>query len=218
MGSDEDATASPDPRITRRQAIGAGTAVGAAALATCGLTRGAGSPGPTAASLGPADIVLRPGPSTVELGTRKAATWTYGGALPGREVRLQQGKGVRIRVDNALPEPTSIHWHGVRLRNPADGVPGLTQPEIAPGASFMYDFTPPDAGTFFLHSHQGMQFDRGLYAPLIVEARREELSPVAASGVCSWPAAPPRVRSCSWLLPVLAERHPGRRWSGRRRQ
>ncbi len=177
MGSDEDAAPSTGPRITRRQAIGAGAgAVGAAALVTYGLTRGGGNPGATPASIGPVDIVLRPTPSTIELGARKAATWTYGGTLPGREVRLQQGRRVRIRVDNALPEPTSIHWHGIRLRNAADGVPGLTQEEIAPGASFLYDFTPPDAGTFFLHSHQGMQLDRGLYAPLIVDARREELS------------------------------------------
>ncbi len=166
-----------DPRITRRRALvgGAGVA-GAAALAAYGLTSGKDAKGPTAASLGRADFVLRPGKSTVELGARKAETWTYGGALPGRELRLKQGERVRIRVDNGLPEPTSIHWHGIRLRNPADGVPGLTQKAIAPGASFLYDFTPPDAGTYFFHSHQGMQLDRGLHAALIIEPKREELS------------------------------------------
>ncbi|MGI8622037.1 MAG: multicopper oxidase domain-containing protein, partial [Solirubrobacteraceae bacterium] len=166
-----------DSRITRRQAIvgGAGVA-GVAALAAYGLTSGKDVRGPTAASLGRADFVLRPGESTVELGAKKAATWTYGGALPGRELRLKQGERVRIRVDNGLPEPTTVHWHGIRLRNPADGVPGLTQEAIAPGASFLYDFTPPDAGTYFFHSHQGMQLDRGLHAALIVEPKREELS------------------------------------------
>lgn len=69
-----------------------------------------------------------------------------------------------------------MHWHGIRLRNPADGVPDFTQDAIRPGDAFVYEFTPPDAGTYFFHSHVGTQLDRGLYAPLIVEAAREQLS------------------------------------------
>jgi FtsP/CotA-like multicopper oxidase with cupredoxin domain len=112
----------------------------------------------------------------VEIGARRVSTCTYDGGLPGPEVRLRQGRPVRIRVDNDLEEPTTIHWHGIRLReNDADGVPGLTQDAIAPGDSYLYEFTPPDAGTFFFHSHAGMQLDRGLYAPLIVEAADETL-------------------------------------------
>ena len=63
----------------------------------------------------------------------------------------------------------------MRLDNRADGVPGMTHDAIAPGASFLYEFTPPDAGTFFFHPHVGVQLDRGLYAPLIVEPRTETL-------------------------------------------
>jgi len=162
-----------DPRrLTRRQVLGAGAGVvGAAALGAYGVSRLSGS-----ADASPADIVLRARPGTVELGSRRAATWTFDGALPGRAVRLRQGKPIRIRVENDLPEPTSVHWHGIRLHNAAGGVPGFTQDAIEPGDSFVYAFTPPDAGTYFLHSHVGTQLDRGLYAPLIIEPVREELS------------------------------------------
>src|SRR6266508_1187155 len=70
-----------------------------------------------------------------------------------------------------LAEPTSVHWHGVRLPNAMDGVPGLTQAPVAPGASFDYRFRPPDAGTFWYrsHAHAAADLDRGLYGALIVE-------------------------------------------------
>jgi len=160
----------PDGGFTRRRLlVAAGAGAGALALGGYALGRGAGRPEP-------ADVVLRPRSGEVELGRRRLRTWTYDGQLPGREVRLRQGRPVRIRLDNELDEPTTIHWHGVRLRNnAADGVPGLTQDAVEPGESYLYEFTPPDAGTFFFHSHFGMQLDRGLYAPLIVEPRREEL-------------------------------------------
>ncbi|MDQ3371202.1 MAG: multicopper oxidase family protein [Actinomycetota bacterium] len=161
-----------DGTLTRRRFIAAGGA-GAAGLAIGGwaLGRATASSEPVRA-----DLVLRPRPSEVEIGGRQVATWTYDGGLPGPAVRLRQGRPVRIRVDNDLPEPTTVHWHGIRLReNDADGVPGLTQTAIEPGGSYMYEFTPPDAGTFFFHSHVGMQLDRGLYAPLIVEATNETL-------------------------------------------
>lgn len=164
--------------ITRRQAIAGGLA-GAGALiaggAALGLGRG-GVPLATGAAPGPVDHVLRPGPATIELGGPTARTWAYDGRLAGPELRLRQGEPVRIRVDNGLPEPTTVHWHGIRLANGMDGVPGLTQDPIAPGESFVYEFTPPDAGTYLYHSHVGLQLDRGLYGALIVEPRREELS------------------------------------------
>lgn len=154
--------------LTRREVLVAG-GVGAGALALGGvvLSRGGGEP--------EADITLRAVRSEVELGSRRAATWTYDGRLPGREVRLEQGKPVRIRLVNELKQPTTIHWHGIRLANEADGVPDLTQDAIAPGEDFVYEFTPPDAGTYFFHPHVGTQLDRGLYAALIVDPRREDL-------------------------------------------
>lgn len=156
-------------RLTRRQAIGAGAA-GLIAVGAYGITRLADD-----GSRPAADLVLKAGSTEIELGKRRARTWAFGDAVPARPIRLRQGESVRIRVDNDLPQPTSVHWHGVRLRNPADGVPGFTQPEIDEGGSFVYEFSPPDAGTFFFHTHVGVQLDRGLYGALIVEPRREEL-------------------------------------------
>ena len=78
---------------------------------------------------------LTPAPATVDLGGVRAATWAYGSVVPGPVIRATAGDLVRITVDNRLPAPTTVHWHGIRLRNEADGVPGLTQAPIAPGAA-----------------------------------------------------------------------------------
>lgn len=67
-----------------------------------------------------------------------------GGRLPGRELRLKQGEPVRVRLVNALEQPTSIHWHGIRLRNDADGVPGFTQEPVAVGDEFVCVHAVPD--------------------------------------------------------------------------
>jgi len=97
--------------------------------------------------------------------------WGYGGTVPGPEIRVKQGGEVKARLVNTIGEPTTIHWHGVRLDNAMDGVAHLTQHPVEPGKSFDYRFTAPDAGTFWYHphSHQAMQQDRGLYGLLIVE-------------------------------------------------
>ena len=74
--------------------------------------------------------------------------WTYNGTVPGPELRVTLGDTVRVVLENQLPEATSIHWHGVRVPHSMDGVPGVTQPAIEPGETFIYEFTPPDAGTY----------------------------------------------------------------------
>ncbi len=74
-----------------------------------------------------------------------------------------------MRVDNRLPQPTAVHWHGLAIRNDMDGVPNLTQPEIAPGAAMDYEFALPRPGTYFYHAHHGVQRERGLYGPLIID-------------------------------------------------
>ncbi|CDX19925.1 Multicopper oxidase, type 3 [Mesorhizobium sp. ORS 3324] len=111
-------------------------------------------------------------------------TWAYNGTVPGPVLRLRQGQPVRITVENSLAEDTTVHWHGIRLPNAMDGVPGLTQPPIAPGASFTYEFTPPDAGTFWYHPHADslVQLGRGLAGALIVE----EAEPVAFDRDLIW--------------------------------
>ena len=122
-----------------------------------------------AASAPVREVALRPQPTMVDLGGVQVQTWTYGGQLPGQEIRLARGEVLRADATNALPAPTTLHWHGIALRNDMDGTPGITQPEIAAGGTFRYEFTVPDAGTYWLHPHVGVQLDRGLYAPLIVE-------------------------------------------------
>jgi FtsP/CotA-like multicopper oxidase with cupredoxin domain len=113
----------------------------------------------------------------VELGGgRSVRTWTYGGELPGTEIRLTAGDTLAASVVNHLPDTTSAHWHGLALRNDMDGVPDLTQAPIAPGGEFAYRFAVDRPGTYWFHPHTGVQVDRGLYAPLIVEDPREPLS------------------------------------------
>ncbi|QLY29005.1 multicopper oxidase family protein [Nocardia huaxiensis] len=115
------------------------------------------------------NVSLRSTPATVDLGGVRVDTWTYGSGLPGPEIRVRKGEVLRAELTNALPEPTTVHWHGIALRNDMDGVPDLTQPAVAAGSTFGYEFTVPDSGTYFYHSHVGVQLDRGLYGPLIVE-------------------------------------------------
>lgn len=105
----------------------------------------------------------------VDLGGPVVSTWTYDGQLPAREIRVRAGDVIEARLVNQLPADTSIHWHGLALRNDMDGVPDLTQPAVRPGETFTYRFTAPTPGTYWLHPHAGTQLDRGLYAPLVVE-------------------------------------------------
>ncbi|MDI3289305.1 multicopper oxidase family protein [Polyangium sp. 15x6] len=97
--------------------------------------------------------------------------WTYNGQVPGPELRVRLGETVRVRFTNRLPQPTTIHWHGVRVPNDMDGVPTQSRPAIKPGESFVYEFTPKDAGTFWFHPHirSSEQVERGLFGVLIVE-------------------------------------------------
>ena len=79
--------------------------------------------------------------------------WGYNGSTPGPTIEVTQGDRVRLYVTNRLPEPTTMHWHGVILPNGMDGVSGLTQKPIQPGETFLYEFTFKDAGTFMYHPH-----------------------------------------------------------------
>ena len=151
-----------------------------AALAACTSSSSgmAGMPSrtfgpPTPVSPSPGQKVLEKTltarPVSLDLGGRTVATWAYDGALPGPLVRATAGDFLRLTLDNQLPADTTIHWHGIRLRNAADGVPGLTQDPVKTGGKFVYEFTAPDPGTYFFHPHVGVQLDRGLYAPMIID-------------------------------------------------
>ena len=73
----------------------------------------------------------------------ETAVWSYNGTVPGLEIRLRQGERLRIAIENQLSEETTVHWHGLGVPNPMDGVPHLTQRPIGPGESFVYEFRRP---------------------------------------------------------------------------
>lgn len=112
---------------------------------------------------------LRAAPTTVDLGGRTARTWAYDGSVPGPEIRVSAGDELRVALSNDLPDPTTVHWHGLAIRNDMDGVPDLTMDPVAASSSFDYAFVVPDPGTYWFHSHVGVQLDTGMSAPLIVE-------------------------------------------------
>jgi FtsP/CotA-like multicopper oxidase with cupredoxin domain len=130
--------------------------------------------------------------------------WTYNGVEPGPVLRLRQGAPFRAAVENRLAEATTVHWHGIRLPNAMDGVPGLTQPTIPPGGRFDYAFTPPDAGTFWYHSHDDslVQMGRGLAGALIVE----ESEPPAVDRELLWTIQDWRLEPDAQIAPGFSNR------------
>ncbi len=164
--------------VSRREVLRAGTALAVTALML--------EP-PRASATEATEYRISPGRVRVALKREQGSAievWAYDGRIPGPEIRLRQGEPVRIVVENRLTEDTTIHWHGIRLPNAMDGVPGLTQPPIKPGGSFVYEFTPPDAGTFWYHPHADslQQLGRGLAGALIVE----EAEPVRVDRDLLW--------------------------------
>jgi FtsP/CotA-like multicopper oxidase with cupredoxin domain len=178
--------------IKRRSLLLAGLGVtGTGALAACssGLSNIPGLLSPSGSAVARAErerrgtgierkITVTAAPVTVDLGGVKARTWAYDGQVPGREVRIPAGDTLVAEFSNQLPAmtATSVHWHGLVLRSDMDGVPMVTQREVRAGSTFTYRFVAADPGTYWFHPHSGVQLDRGLYAPLIVEDPREPLS------------------------------------------
>ena len=170
------------PTMSRRSLI-RGAAGLTGVFAVGGLSAcSTGSPiGPTAEAVAQAEAARRrsgaslvtarlsPRPVAVDLGGRVVQTWAFGDTVPGPLLRATAGDVLRVDVDNSLPVETSVHWHGLALRNDMDGVPGMTQEPIAAGSAFRYEFTAPHPGTYFYHPHSGVQLDRGLYGVLVVD-------------------------------------------------
>jgi len=117
---------------------------------------------------------LTAGPSRVSLVGKdypETLVWAFNGSVPGPVIRAAQGERMTIAVTNELGEPTTVHWHGLRVPVGMDGVPYLSQPPIEPGATYTYEFDLLDAGTYWYHPHinSSEQVGRGLYGALIVE-------------------------------------------------
>ncbi|RRJ34027.1 multicopper oxidase family protein [Halocatena pleomorpha] len=162
--------------LARRRFLQLVSGIGVSALAGCSLFDGPDSTDPTAtprpAPSGPADATatLRAASRTVQLSQKESTeNWLYNGAFPGPEIRVAEGNVFEATVTNELPEGTTIHWHGIPVANAMDGVPNVTQQPVDPGRSFTYTFRAEPPGTYFFHSHVGLQLDRGLLAPLIIE-------------------------------------------------
>ena len=154
----------------------AGTALLASAAGCASRTT---PPAPTPGAREPTvDIALTAQEASWELAPGKRITaWTYNGTVPGHPIRVREGDHVRVVFTNRLPEPTTIHWHGVDVPSAMDGVPDLSQPAVQPGASFTYEFDAWLAGTRWYHTHVNSvrQLDLGLSAPFIIEPQAADL-------------------------------------------
>jgi FtsP/CotA-like multicopper oxidase with cupredoxin domain len=174
------------PSMTRRTFVrgiaGLAGVVAVGGLAACSNTGAGPTPvGPRSAAVAEAERARRvagrstvtarltPRPVTLDLGGRTVRTWAYGDQLPGPLLRATAGDLLKVTVDNQLPTDTSVHWHGIALRNDMDGVPHITQDPIAAAGSFAYEFVAPHPGTYFYHPHTGLQLDRGLYGVLVID-------------------------------------------------
>lgn len=164
-------------RPTRRDVLlglAAGTSLAAGATGLAGPLAAQSAPAPAAKADGVPTTLLEAKPAFVEFTPGKVTDlWTFAGATPGPELRLRRGEEFRLKLVNAIGQPTSIHWHGMRIANEADGVAGLTQDAVAPGASAEIRFVPPDAGTFIYRPAtiglSAEQSDRGMAGVVVVE-------------------------------------------------
>ena len=98
--------------------------------------------------------------------------WGFNGSAPGPTIQINQGDRIRIIVDNHLPEPTSMHWHGFEIPHNMDGGPGISQMPIKPGGRFIYEFTLHQEGTYFYHSHMAMQEMMGMLGAFIMHPKQ----------------------------------------------
>ena len=163
----------PRPDLDRRALIkGAAILGGGAAISTL-LPAWAQSATPgltsTLPTLSGDDIKLTIGHTPITIDGQRRHAVTINGTVPGPLIRLKEGQRVRIAVTNTLDEDTSIHWHGILVPFQMDGVPGVSFPGIRPGETFVYEFPVIQSGTYWYHSHSGLQEAEGHYAPIVIE-------------------------------------------------
>ena len=120
------------------------------------------------------EIDLRIQRQTLGIGGKDGSVTSINGVLPGPLVRMREGEAVTLRVTNELDEDSSIHWHGLLVPAEMDGVPGVSFPGIRPGETFTYQYPVKQSGTYWYHSHSGLQEQTGVYGPLIIDPREPE--------------------------------------------
>jgi CopA family copper-resistance protein len=155
--------------ITRRLFLRAGAAAGVLPLPAWAQSGGAGAAAAAPAVLSGDAIRLTVGHAGVRIDGRPAHAVAINGTVPGPLIRLREGQDVRIAVTNTLDEQTSIHWHGLLVPSHMDGVPGVSFPGIDPGQTFVYAFPVRQYGTYWFHSHSGLQEQMGHYAPMVID-------------------------------------------------
>ncbi|MCM8558330.1 copper resistance system multicopper oxidase [Sphingomicrobium sediminis] len=162
------------PQITRRSLLGAGLAGGALATAIPAWARGGDvSHGAMARrgfdeAAGPR-VDLTVARSMFGTGGKTGHAVTVNGSVPGPLLRLKEGTDIALAVHNHVDEDTSIHWHGLLVPFHLDGVPGVSFPGIKPGETFVAEFPVRQSGTYWWHSHSGLQEQAGHYGPIIVD-------------------------------------------------
>ena len=114
------------------------------------------------------------GQTPVNVTGRPRTALTINNSLPGPTLRWREGDTVTLRVRNRLGEPTSLHWHGIILPANMDGVPGLSFAGIEPGGEYLYRFTLEQSGTYWYHSHCGLQEQAGVYGAIVIEPKEPE--------------------------------------------
>lgn len=112
-----------------------------------------------------------------QTGARSGHAVAVNGSVPGPLIRLVEGQDVTINVTNTLSEDSSIHWHGLLLPFQYDGVPGISFPGISPGETFQYRFPVRQRGTYWWHSHSGLQEQAGHYGPIVIEGEHDRHMP-----------------------------------------
>lgn len=180
------------PRLNRRAFLSSlGVAGMGLSLAACGV-EAATSSAPRAAdrigfsdpevaaaeaarfsSGGVVDLTIAAALANFGVGGREVAAKAYGDGPVGPEIRASVGDELRVHHVNNLDEDTIIHWHGIQIRNDMDGAPPITGENVAPGSSFDYAFKVPHPGTYWYHSHSGLQADEAMLGALIVEDPRD---------------------------------------------
>ncbi|WP_313443590.1 copper resistance system multicopper oxidase, partial [Brevundimonas sp.] len=115
------------------------------------------------------NIDLTVGDASFTVGGRTGHAFMINGLLPAPLLRMREGQNVRLSVTNTLDEDTSIHWHGLLLPFQMDGVPGVSFPGIKPRETFVYEFPIKQSGTYWYHSHSGLQEALGHYGPIVID-------------------------------------------------
>jgi CopA family copper-resistance protein len=176
MGSVPSSSRSSHHGVTRRTFVRGLVAGGA--LARLGSWRetafAQGNPPAKWNTLSGTDFDLRIGETPMNFTGRPGVGLTVNGSVPAPTLRWKEGDTVTLRVANTLHEDASIHWHGILLPANMDGVPGLSFHGIRPGETYVYRFNVRQSGTYWYHSHSGFQEQKGLYGPLVIEAREPE--------------------------------------------